>query len=660
MPRTAHCRTLGTRAGVAIAIALVVCAAGLIPGSAWSPGAATASPDTGDEIRYTTVFQDPEDMSRWRASLPWQDFSLEEHAIGLINATPERQRITFAFRDYNSMPVTEALLRAAKRGVVVDGVIDGGEAVRQAVKALVNGYQRPGGEFLPGLGPEHAVVCGAPDFTWYSCIANSLGKSLMHNKFLTFSSLDDGREHVVVQTSENFYGPTQYRYYNDMVEIDGDHALYDTYAAYLEALKTQVRSDTFFLHEPDGPNTVFTSPRWQGPRTSPEPDRTVDDTIVERMDEIDCSDGGSIRVAQMAFRADRAVIMTKLLELERAGCDIEIVVSNADGAILAPLVSAGIPVHAFYVAGKAATAERPVRPAYYVHDKFWLVDAKSTVTGRRTKITYAGSSNWRGDQQYSDDLLLRMVDDGVYDAYLSYWRLIRDRAESLQTAWSGQAETTVPVSALTATEAPNAAGWNRSDVTLRIAASDGHNVAQSGLKRLHVEMSGAQNGSWDLLGEENGYRVNDFVVSAEGTTTVTYRAEDNAGNVEPDRTIDVRIDKTAPRIDGLPRDDCRLWPPDGRLERVAKVTAADPPSATGEGSGVAAFEVSGDAADLAELDEVITLGADDATVDLRRQKGPLGTSRTYAIRATASDVAGNTANATATCVVPHSQGSSTK
>jgi phosphatidylserine/phosphatidylglycerophosphate/cardiolipin synthase-like enzyme len=659
MPRTARCRTLVACAGVASAIALAVCAAGVIPGPAWGPSPATASADTGGEIRYTTVFQDPEDISRWRSSLPWQDFSLEEHAIGLIDATPERQRITFAFRDYNSMPVTEALLRAAKRGVVVDGVIDGGEAGRPAVKALVNGYQRPGGEFLPGLGPQHAVVCGAPDFNWYSCIANSLGKSLMHNKFLTFSSLADGREHVVLQTSENFYGPTQYRYYNDMVEIDGDHALYDTYVKYFQALKTQVRSDTFFLREPDGPNTIFTSPRWQGP--GPEPDRTVDDTIVDRMNEIDCSEGGSIRVAQMAFRTERAVIVSKLLELKRAGCDIEIVVSNADGPILAPLVSAGIPVHAFYVARKAATATQPARSAYFVHDKFWLVDAKSTVTGRRTKIAYAGSSNWRGDQQYSDDLLLRMLDDGVYDAYLSYWRLIRARAESLQDAWSGGAETTLPVSVGTATEAPNAAaGWNRSVVTLRIAASDGHNVSQSGLKRLHVEMTGAQNGSWDLLGEENGYRVGDFVVSAEGTTTVTYHAEDNAGNVEPDHTIDVRIDKTAPRIDGLPRDDCRLWPPNGQLERVATVTAADPPSTTGEGSGVTGFEVSGDPADVAALDEVITQAADGATVDLRRHKGPFGTSRTYAIRATASDVAGNTASATASCVVPHSQGSRPK
>ena len=49
----------------------------------------------------------------------------------------------------------------------------------------------------------------------------------------------------------------------------------------------------------------------------------------------------------------------------------------------------------------------------------------------------------------------------------------------------------------------------------------------SGIKRLHVELSGAQTGSWDFLGEHDGYAVQDLPV--KGGTTVTYWAEDNAG-----------------------------------------------------------------------------------------------------------------------------------
>ena len=39
---------------------------------------------------------------------------------------------------------------------------------------------------------------------------------------MTFSGLVDGRRDVVLQTSENFFGPSQFSYYNDMVVIDGD------------------------------------------------------------------------------------------------------------------------------------------------------------------------------------------------------------------------------------------------------------------------------------------------------------------------------------------------------------------------------------------------------------------------------------------------------
>src|SRR3712207_6662747 len=97
-----------------------------------------------------------------------------------------------------------------------------------------------------------------------------------------------------------------------------------------------------------------------------------------------------------------------------------------DGSILAGLVSAGIPVHPFFL---RATAERP---QVIVHDKYWLVDAGSTRTGTRTKIAYVGSSNWRADQQYSDDMLLRIEDDSVHDRYLAYWTVTKQRAASDQ------------------------------------------------------------------------------------------------------------------------------------------------------------------------------------------------------------------------------------
>src|SRR5206468_3696962 len=37
-------------------------------------------------------------------------------------------------------------------------------------------------------------------------------------------------------------------------------------------------------------------------------------------------------------------------------------------------------------------------------------------------------------------------------------------------------------------------------------------------------------------------------INSEGTHTITYRAEDNAGNIEASKTVTIKIDKTAPVI----------------------------------------------------------------------------------------------------------------
>ena len=354
-----------------------------------------------DEARYRTLFQDP-------GETPTTDLSLEQHAIALIAATPAGAHIGFAFRDFNRRPVADALIAAHRRGVIVDGVIDGGERTRGVVRDL-----------QAALGADRLVLCGSPAFTFHSCITNVDPPSLQHNKFLTFSLLADGREDVVLQTSMNFLEPSQLSYYNDMVEIAGDHALYDAYVEFLMDMKAQARTDDRYEIRwgDDGRTAIFPSPRRQ-------PDPFTDDTIVDRMNEIDCSEGGTIRAANMAFRSERIVILHKLIELQRAGCDVEVVLSNADGDIMTGLLLAGIPVHPFFLRAVAP------RPQVIVHDKFWLVDARSAVTGRRVKLTYAGSSNWRGDQQRSDDLLLRIDDDDVYADYLAYWEKIRSRAAS--------------------------------------------------------------------------------------------------------------------------------------------------------------------------------------------------------------------------------------
>jgi hypothetical protein len=104
------------------------------------------------------------------------------------------------------------------------------------------------------------------------------------------------------------------------------------------------------------------------------------------------------------------------------------------------------------------------------------------------------------------------------------------------------ADSAAPVSTATVDPAPNAAGWNNGPVTVHIGAAD--ETGGSGVASIAVATSGAQSSAATTT---SGDSV-DVPVSAEGTTTITYDATDNAGNAESPHTVTVQIDKTAPTV----------------------------------------------------------------------------------------------------------------
>jgi hypothetical protein len=210
-------------------------------------------------------------------------------------------------------------------------------------------------------------------------------------------------------------------------------------------------------------------------------------------------------------------------------------------------------------------------------------------------------------------------------------------------------DTTPPTTTASVSPAANAAGWNKGPVTVDLSAADP--APGSGVKQIAVELTGAQTGTLVQPGSTAS-----VVVTAEGTTVVTFFAVDNAGNQESSHTVTIRIDQSPPSLTGLPAPGCTLWPPDERLVVVAR------PSATDTLSGLGAFTVSGTSSEPptpGSPDIVITgTGLGPRVVQLRAVRLGNGPGRTYTLVATATDLAGNTASATATCTVPHDRGKS--
>jgi hypothetical protein len=110
-------------------------------------------------------------------------------------------------------------------------------------------------------------------------------------------------------------------------------------------------------------------------------------------------------------------------------------------------------------------------------------------------------------------------------------------------SWAGQEspltpftfDQTPPVTSLTSTPAPNAAGWNNTAVTITLTATDAASAVASITYRIGAGSPVTVTGSSTSFG-----------VSTAGQTSITYYATDTAGNVETTKSYTVKIDTTAP------------------------------------------------------------------------------------------------------------------
>jgi pimeloyl-ACP methyl ester carboxylesterase len=198
----------------------------------------------------------------------------------------------------------------------------------------------------------------------------------------------------------------------------------------------------------------------------------------------------------------------------------------------------------------------------------------------------------------------------------------REELNSLEV----RVDVTPPAISADAAPPPNEHGWNNADVTVTFVADD----ALSGL---------------DTVSEP-------ATLTDEGADQeVIGVATDRAGNTATIGVV-VNIDKTPPAIGGRP-ENCELWPPNHKLVRVADVVITDALSGVASSSvtGTSNEPESGPGYGNEAPDVVIA----DGNVSLRSERYSQG-GRTYDLAIAATDLAGNVAEAEASCRVPHDQG----
>lgn len=208
-----------------------------------------------------------------------------------------------------------------------------------------------------------------------------------------------------------------------------------------------------------------------------------------------------------------------------------------------------------------------------------------------------------------------------------------------------------PLTVPTLTPNPNAAGWNKSDVSLVLTATD--NDGGSGVKQIVYSATGAQPiGSTVMMGP-----VVSQVISAEGVTTVAFFATDNAGNAEPVNTVSIKVDNTPPSMACGVTPNV-LWPPDHRLVNVTaivKISDALSGGASARLESVVSNEPDNNLGDGDTINDIQGWAVQAADLDgiLRAERSGRGTGRLYTVNYSANDQAGNTARCAVTVTVPH-------
>ena len=133
----------------------------------------------------------------------------------------------------------------------------------------------------------------------------------------------------------------------------------------------------------------------------------------------------------------------------------------------------------------------------------------------------------------------------------------------------------------------------------------------------------------------------------EGTYKFGYRSKDQAGNVEQLKTVEFKVDKTAPAL-SVQLDKTSIWPANHKMVTInAMLNSSD---ATSGVESVVLTSITSNQPDSGQGDIEANFGTAATSFSLRAEK-----SRIYTITYTATDKAGNKTVTSVTVTVPHDQ-----
>lgn len=353
-------------------------------------GGATADADARPEP-LSVHFTRPEPGER--------DLALEELVLDLLEKTPAGATVRVAYFTFSRTRMAEAFADALDRGVDLRLIL--GNTNRKD-----DGTDFAAVEILRERLGRRLTICRDGESS-----GGCIGDGIQHNKFITFSELDDGSENVVLQSSANLTNP-QLEQFNNSAVIRGDETLYSAYIDYWYDLhREQLDLDYYHSIVGDLGTKVYFFPRESG------------DLFLGVLDNVHCDVGADITMGQAFFTNPRVAIAEKLAEMDAAGCNIK-VLTNEDhlgGDVLEALSQGSIEVSVFFESADTA-----------IHSKYVLIDGAYGANATEQKLVWTGSHNFTGPALRSnDETSLKIRNESMFEAFLADWQHAAGYADSI-------------------------------------------------------------------------------------------------------------------------------------------------------------------------------------------------------------------------------------
>lgn len=346
---------------------------------------------------------------------------LIRRVIDGIKHAPKGSTIRFAMYSFDRQDVTKALIKARKRGVKIQLIVN-------------DNWTSPQTNYLRrvlGTKPKKKnfyVICHG------ACRG---GKGNLHMKVYAFSQTGAAKK-VIMTGSSNLTDRAVSLQWNDQLTLVDEPGLYDAFLKIFKQLKfdkkvkkrrlTYNGDDTFdalfYKQKASSLSTVNSTLQLRVPPPSKDP-------VMKRLKAIDCKAkkgygaGGKtmIRIIMYGWNKVRGnYLADRVAYLKRQGCNIAIITSVAGGAVVKKLNQAHIPLKSadYDYQTNLITEEETVN--FYSHLKVMTVNG--TYKGKSVKTVWSGSENWSGTSFLNDELIIHMTGTKVYNKYIKHYRLL--------------------------------------------------------------------------------------------------------------------------------------------------------------------------------------------------------------------------------------------